>query len=666
MDIRKEGLMNKQNSHLFKIIFAGILVYGNSLNNLFVWDDIFVVITNDFIKGTGLLRELFLKPLFYFADPGYLYYRPLQGLSNVLDYSLWGINPLGFHITNVLLHIATATVIYFLLRTLFGDHELSFFTSLLFVVHPINSSVVNYVTSRADILVALFTASSLALFLSAHKNHTLYVVSLLCCICALLSKESAILIPVLLIFVNEMHLKLNNKKTGFHSNIVRSWYFAFLITCLAYLFVRTHILALKANLLPQDTIAFLTMAYTSLKMVFYYIGLIFFPVDLHMLRAIGISQMTLGRSISCILILIALALASLNLYRRNKIIFIAAGLFFICIAPHFSIAFRNPEYYCQQKAVMEEHWLYTAALGIIIPIFYIIKKYGRHSGTLSYRIIFSALILYFSTVTIMANTHWKNNYTLFTHTLRYVNYSATVYRNLGWIYINRNDNRKALEMYGKALALKQSDSQKKILYKDTAYAYFLNGESDKAIDLCRSALKLDFNYAEAHATLGLIYSKNDLSSAIEEWKIALDKDRFNTTAFNKLLALGASDGLLSQYLIERYKEALDQNKGFENYKAYSALGMVYLSGGRYPEALLFLEKARMINPYNVEINNALATLYAYINEYDLAIKFFRIALKLNPFHKQAYLNLSALYTHLGIDKEARRFLKKADHLNMYY
>ncbi len=653
---------NKRN--LLFIILAGTAVYISGLRNLFVWDDILIIINNDFIKGYKLIKEVFFKPLFYFAGSDYSYYRPLQSLSNLCDYYIWGLNPLGFHLTNLLLHISAAVAIYFFITALFGDRKLSFVAALLFVVHPINASVVGYVASRSDILMTIFTISSLILFLKAN-SYKIYLLSLICFIFALLSKETAIIFPACLIFINEMYLRMNGARNRAGSLTARFWYFSFLIVPVAYILFRTQILGLKSNIMPPHKVDSLIILCTFLEMIYHYLRLIFFPLDLHMLRAIDIAQITGGRTIASLLIIIILAFIMLNLYRRNKIIFTASGLFLIWVSPVSSLAFRNLEYYFQQKAVMEEHWLYVPSIGIFIAISYFITKGVRYFGNTCYKAILLSVIMYFSIITINENRYWKDNYALFTHTNKYVKYSYTVYRNLAWVYINRNQPGKAIDMYNRALDLKQDDNQKKILYKSTAYAYFLNGQPDKAIGLCREAINMDFNYADAHAYLGLAYSENNLDSAVKEWKIALDKDQFNGVAFNNLLNLSKSDSNIRSYLIEKYKSSLGRYGNFESHKIYSALGIVYLYNGMNPEALLCLLKAREINPYDINTNNSLAVLYENSQDYEKAIKFFRAVLKLNPFDKQAYNNLSLLYSRLNRNEQARRLLEKRDSMNMY-
>lgn len=656
--------MNINKKNIIIIILVVLAAYLNCLGNGFVWDDIFTVVNNDFIRGPKLIKEVFTKPLFYFANAGYLYYRPFQSLTNMFDYSLWGLNPFGFHLSNVILNIIAAILIYYFVNLLFVNKELSFFTSLLFIVHPVNTSVVNYITSRADILLAIFTISSLILFIKAN-NYKRYLLSLICFILALLSKETAIIFPIFLIFTKEMYIKIKKENTTVAMVNARSWYPVFIIIPIAYILLRSKLLGIRTDIIsPHYKVDFLASVFTLFRAIADYLKLIFLQTDFHMLRTIDIVQVTKETLIFYTAIIVFVMAGAFILYKLNKIIFFSFGMFFIWVMPVGSIALRNPEYYFQHKAIIEEHWLYIPAIGIFIIISWLIVKLGKYSGKLFYRVLFLVLIVYLSAVTFKENKFWKNNYTIFSRTLEFVDNSSTVYRNMGWICLNKKENSKAIDMYSKALALKQDNNIKMILYKDIAYAYLSDNQAAKAAEAIHQSLKIKHDYADARGYLGLIYSKDDLPRAKEEWKTALDMDGFNVASFNNLLDLSRSDSGIRDYLIKKY-EAIPRQGCFEDYKIYRALGIVCLYSGMYPSALENLLKAIKIDPYDVKINNALAVYYAQTKDFASALRFFKRSLKLNPFDKEVYVNLVLLYNQLNQEDQARRLIEKSQSMDVF-
>ena len=97
------------------IVVLGFLVYGNSLNGEFIWDDEYLVRDNLYITSPSYLPQVFTKDVGAGSGKEVIFYRPLQILSYMFDYAFWKLNPKGFHLTNTILHILVALLLYFLL-----------------------------------------------------------------------------------------------------------------------------------------------------------------------------------------------------------------------------------------------------------------------------------------------------------------------------------------------------------------------------------------------------------------------------------------------------------------------------------------------------------------------------------------------------------------------
>ncbi|GAF76422.1 unnamed protein product, partial [marine sediment metagenome] len=138
------------------IIILGFVVYSNSLNGKFIWDDEYLIKNNVYIRSFSYLPKIFSEDIGTGAEKKYYFYRPLQMITYMIDYSLWKLNVRGYHLTNTLLHILAALTIYWLINILFGDRPLSLFASLFFVAHPIHTEAVAYISGRADPLALLF------------------------------------------------------------------------------------------------------------------------------------------------------------------------------------------------------------------------------------------------------------------------------------------------------------------------------------------------------------------------------------------------------------------------------------------------------------------------------------------------------------------------------
>src|SRR3990167_5471853 len=122
---RREAKISKNLSLPILVLVVVCLsqfVYLNSLSNQFVYDDEFTIVTNYFIKTWNNLPSLFNKDYFKFS--GELSYRPVVTLSYFIDYTLWELNPFGFHLTNTLLHALNSVLLFFLLTWIKSNTEL--------------------------------------------------------------------------------------------------------------------------------------------------------------------------------------------------------------------------------------------------------------------------------------------------------------------------------------------------------------------------------------------------------------------------------------------------------------------------------------------------------------------------------------------------------------
>ena len=136
------------------LIFISVLLYLNTLSNAFVYDDAYVITENYFIKSLGNLPKLFTKD--YLPLSGELSYRPIVTLTYFFDYAIWRLNPLGYHLTNIILHTINAFLFYLFMKSISRNSSLSILATLLFLSHPLLTETVNAVCYREDILASIF------------------------------------------------------------------------------------------------------------------------------------------------------------------------------------------------------------------------------------------------------------------------------------------------------------------------------------------------------------------------------------------------------------------------------------------------------------------------------------------------------------------------------
>jgi protein O-mannosyl-transferase len=183
------------------LIFAAIGVYSFSLDHTFLtsWDDNQYVVNNPDICGFTVehLRAAFTK--FYVGN-----YAPLHIVSYMLDYTLWGMNPAGYIGANILLQTANGLLFYWLVAKLTTNNRLAFFSSLIFLLHPVQVESVVWISQRKNLLAMFFFLISLHSYVCYRekepgKGYLWYAVAILAFICALLTKSVVVVLPIVLV-----------------------------------------------------------------------------------------------------------------------------------------------------------------------------------------------------------------------------------------------------------------------------------------------------------------------------------------------------------------------------------------------------------------------------------------------------------------------------------
>ncbi len=182
------------------------------MNGDFLWDDKFFISENPNIMSRGFLKYFLITPFggTIGTDENSIrlerlmqFYRPLTSFSYWVDAKIWGFNPAGFHLTNILLQIANTLVLCFILLNLGLNRTVSFFSCLLFSAFPFHFENVAWISGRTDLLSFLFAALSLFFFISflKRKKYWLLILSSLFYFFSLLSKENNIFLIVIYFFI---------------------------------------------------------------------------------------------------------------------------------------------------------------------------------------------------------------------------------------------------------------------------------------------------------------------------------------------------------------------------------------------------------------------------------------------------------------------------------
>ncbi|MBL7157532.1 MAG: tetratricopeptide repeat protein [Candidatus Omnitrophica bacterium] len=440
-------------------------VYANVIPGEFVWDDQTIVVRNDAIKSFGNIPYVFCNEFAEKADYNGNIYRPMQEVSYMVDYFLWALDPMGFHITSILLQIACVALLFYLILGITGSKIAAFITAALFGIHPINTEAVSYIAGRSDPLYFLFLLASFLCYIKSDgKNKfrftTRYVFSMVFYALSLSSRETAVVFPLALVAYETLARKSRQI----------NWYkvLPFFVIVTGYTFFRLNFIELDTEKMGFGS--FNTIILTGVKTIFEYVKMLLFPFNLHMSRWMSPSS-TIDQSVIRAAIVVLPLLVLSFMLRKKRSMFFWIAWFFIFLLPYLNILKLNAPY--------AEHWIYGAAVGIYAFFAYCLRDMMQKKGFirgLSYA-CFAGAILYFSSLTITRNFDWRDEPSIYLNTLQYTN-SPKVLSNLGVYYDINKKYDEAIKVYKKALDITPNETW---YHNNIAIVYLKKGAIEKAV-----------------------------------------------------------------------------------------------------------------------------------------------------------------------------------------
>ena len=190
------------------ILLAGLLTYANGLTNPFIFDDFGSVVRNESIRDLADLKSVLTPP-----TETSVARRPLVNLSFAINYAIGGLDVVGYRVVNLALHIACALVIFGLVRRTLGTPRgagLAGVAALVWVVHPLNSEVVNYVSERSDSMMTLCYLGALYASMRAHQSPQparWRIAAVVLCALGMWCKESMATAPILIWLYDAIYLR---------------------------------------------------------------------------------------------------------------------------------------------------------------------------------------------------------------------------------------------------------------------------------------------------------------------------------------------------------------------------------------------------------------------------------------------------------------------------
>lgn len=524
------------------LLAAGFFVYYFNLHNGLFWDDEDWIINNQFVHNLSWNNVKFWFTHNTLAGVGLKsnYYRPFLFFTFALNYLISDIKPLSYHLFSNLLHLANGLLVFWLFWLIFRKKLYAFLAALFFMLHPVQTEAVSYISGRGDLLVSFFMLLSLVLFWQAESRNLSWKnwrkpLSLFLLVLALLSRETAIIFPLLVLAVYVSFLAPGKKFLAFiGTGLKKIWpYFAVVII---YGILRLTILNFLnvLNFYAQPNIyseSLPVRLFTFAHSFWIYLKLLLAPVGLHMERSgwphLSFFDWPVWFTFICLAGLIGWLVW---LYKKEKAIetkntqkisafrlwLFGILWFFIALAPVSGLTPIN--------AMIYEHWLYLPLIGFFaVPLFYL-AHWLEFLWKKKNKIIFALPVLalggylfFYGFQAVQRNILWGKPEEFYQDILKYESDSVRINNNLGNLYFNQRDEKKAEEYYRRAIASEDILPQP---HHNIAGILKSRGDLYGAIQEYKKATELDPNFYYAHQDLAIIYAKQgEMVEATEELEI---------------------------------------------------------------------------------------------------------------------------------------------------
>lgn len=514
------------------------------------WDDTSNFLENPSYRGLGLaqLKWMWTTQLLR-------HYIPLSWMTLGLDYKLWGMNPFGYHLSNVLLHTANAVVFYMLAVAIFkitipAEAQSAIpwgalFAALLFAVHPLRVESVVWITERRDVLSGLFYLLAILAYLYAYQpgrpvRRKYYWFCLLSFALALLSKEIVVTLPAILLFLDVYPLgRLPVSPRRWMERQFRGvWLEKVPFAALsAALLVRMFFVANEEPVFdPRAGLGWFSRVAAPLYNLAFYLWKTVSPVRLSPLYPFTPHKLDPSAApleISAILV-VSITAASILLRRRWPALAMAWVTYIVLLSPVIGFVANGPR-------LANDRNTYLACLGWALLAGAVVTLWWQKARLFRW-LLAAAASLALITLAVLTDQQiriWHDSDALWTQALT-VEPSFTAYENMAEVLVSRGDDLWAADDFRKAIAMRPDFSPAYLglggallrlhrpdeaareyqavldLGKDPAYAHnglacalALQGKRDQAIYHFEQAIQLRPDYADARRNLAQVLAKKN-------------------------------------------------------------------------------------------------------------------------------------------------------------
>lgn len=663
------------------VVLAGAIwaVYGRAVNTPFIFDDKQSIVENYSIRTLWPLvgsdgQPGPLSPPVNIATSG----RPLVNLSLAVNYRFGGLNPLGYHVLNICLHVLVALVVFAVIRRVlrlpyFGGRfdraaePLALAVALLWALHPLATESVTYVTQRTELMVGLFYLTtvycSLRYWAAATRGGRMAWLSMavLGSAAGMASKEMMVTAPVAVLLLERTLLA-----GSFREAWRRSWplYAGLAATWLL-------LLALNYNSPRGDTAGFnldvpaYAWWFTQAKVLLMYLKLAVWPWPLSVHYGMPYLD-TLGAAGPWLLAVALLVAGILSLLWRNHPVGLVGTWVLLVLSPTLIVPIATE--------VVAERRLYLPLVALVslavVGGYWLVGQMAakcrpeQDRAVVGRRLLAVAggvalvLVLVAGVASARRLAVYRDELTLWQDAVAAQPEDPMACNNLGAELAKRGRNQEAMQYYRRAIELRPGYVKAEC---NIAGGLALVGHTQEAIDHLQKGLQLKPDSAVLLTNLGALLAdagENDQAIACHEKALQI-KPHYAEAQFNLACVL-ARVGRTEQ-AVEHYRQALRIRPGYAD--AEYNLGIVLRDAGQTREAIEHFRRAVQERPDFADAHTNLGILLATVGSVPEAIAELQTTLKLAPDDWRSHANLAGVLRHAGRFQEAAQHLQQSLRIN---
>ena len=596
----------------FLLVAVTVGIFLPTGNHPFIsFDDPGYVTENPRVRG-GLTGE---NVGWAFSSTAMSNWHPLTWLSHMTDVQLFGLDPRGHHLTNVFFHVASTLLLFFLLSGITGSPWQSLFVAALFALHPLHVESVAWVAERKDVLSGCFWFLTLLLYARYVKRGGTgrYLLVLLSFAAGLMAKPMLVTLPVVLLLLDYWPLR-----RPLRWSLVKEKIPLFALSALSSA-VTLYAQEQGGAINDIDRVPLHVRIGNSVVCWVKYVWKMFFPRDLAMLYPFP-GSIPPWEVLGAFLLLV-LVCALVVVYRRRCPYLVTGWFWFLfTLVPVIGIVQVGGQ-------AMADRYTYLPLTGLFIACAWGVNDLlrGWRYRTAVLATLAGLIVAASAAVTWRQVGYWKDNLTLYRHTLEVTTGNYVIRNNYGVALAQEGRLDEAITQYREVLTIWPRAAN---AYINLGDAMAQQGNYPEAIRYYQQALRIEPDYALALENMGrslTAMGRDDEAVAIFEQSITMEPSR--SGAYLNLAILLVRRGRLEEGW-RHYETALR----LEPYSAKPPINMGAALGqrGLLEEAAGCFRQALRIAPDSVEAHFNLGVVLARQNRPEEAAQHFSEVLRLRP------------------------------------